>query len=260
MFTHKHWLRRAYAEAEGWTLDETAVAPPVVIFRTKTDHIVPQVLAARRWRDERGERKAVAPLVVISELKQCTLSRRFRLLRDRGTGAARERRWRLWWLFCELKQITFVRQVLAAPRWRGERGERTAVAPLVVILRTKTDHIVPQVLAAQRWRDGRGERTAEAPLVVTFRTKTDHICTAGFGCSEMEGRARRENGGGGGGGADCRWNCTGGKDCLTPGLKTADGQELEEKEEMEEKVEEMMVKEGEDYYMEMGEEEDLSGE
>jgi hypothetical protein len=80
----------------------------------------------------------------------------------------------------------------------------------------------------------------------------------------MEGRARRENGGGGGGGGtDCRWNCTGGgKDCLTLGLKTAFG--LEEKEGTEEKVEEMedemMVKEGEDYYMEMGEEEDLSGE
>jgi hypothetical protein len=75
----------------------------------------------------------------------------------------------------------------------------------------------------------------------------------------MEGRARRENGGDGiGGGTDCRWNCStgGGKDCLTLGLKTADGLE----EEKEEKVEEMMVKEGEDYYMEMGEEEDLSGE
>jgi hypothetical protein len=78
----------------------------------------------------------------------------------------------------------------------------------------------------------------------------------------MEGRARRENGGGGGGGTDCRWNCSigGGKDCLTLGLKTADSQGLEEMEEMEEKMEEMMVKEGEDYYMEMGEEEDLSGE
>jgi hypothetical protein len=82
----------------------------------------------------------------------------------------------------------------------------------------------------------------------------------------MEGRARRENGGGGRGGTDCRGNCStgGGKDCLTLGLKTADGQGLEETEEkmeeMEEKVEEMMVKEGEDYYMEMGEEEDLSGE
>jgi hypothetical protein len=77
----------------------------------------------------------------------------------------------------------------------------------------------------------------------------------------MEGRARRENGGGGGG-PDCRWNCsTSGKDCLTLGLKTADGEGTGEGlEEMEEKVEEMMVKEGEDYYMEMGEEEDLSGE
>jgi hypothetical protein len=135
------------------------------------------------------------------------------------------------------------------------------VAPPVVTFRTKTVRIVPQVLAAQRWRGERGERTAAvAPLVVTFPTKKSAHCTAGFGCSEMEGRARRENGGGGiGGGTDCRWNCTtGGKDCLTLGLKTGEG--LEEKEEMEEKVEEMMAKEGEDYYMEMGEEEDLSGE
>jgi hypothetical protein len=73
----------------------------------------------------------------------------------------------------------------------------------------------------------------------------------GFGCTEPEGRSRRE--GAPAEGPDCRWNCTAG-DCLQLATRTEDHKEEEEEEEGREQQEE-----SEDYYMEMGEEQDLSG-
>ena len=85
----------------------------------------------------------------------------------------------------------------------------------------------------------------------------------GVGCSEV--RSRREGGGGWQEATDCRWNCTDG-DCRPPPGWQMEDEVKEytrvEAERGEEEEKRMVMKEveAEDYYMEMGEEEDLSGE